>query len=343
MVPKLISAQIEIPDSPEIIFQEFLDRGWTDGLPIIPPTKQLVARAIDYIGKDPQTVIAHLPPSWGAATIEKIAVNAVMAGCLPEYLPVIIAAVGAMAEKQANMTWFQVNNHPSTPLTIINGPIAKSLKMNSGTGAFGPCFRSNATIGRAITLILLNIGGAIPGVSSMSTQGQPSRYSFCIAENEAESPWEPLHVELGFEASKNTVTVIATENPHNINDHGSNHAEELLFTIANSINKSSSNNLMGRGGNPILALCPEHAATIARDGFSKNDIRKYLFENSRVPCNRLNERIRKRFFPTFGEHESVPIYGSSQDLIIIVVGGKGKHSSYLPGAGNNWAVTKPIG
>jgi hypothetical protein len=266
-----------------------------------------------------------------------------MAGCIPEYLPVVIAAVGAMAEKQANMPWFQVNNHPSTPLTIINGPIAKILKINSGTGAFGPCFRSNATIGRAIRLVLLNIGGAVPGVSSMSTQGQPSRYTFCIAENEAQSPWEPLHVERGFEASKNTVTVIATENPHNINDHGSNHAEEILFTIANSINKSSSNNLMGRGGNPILALCPEHAATIARDGYSKNDIREYLFKNSRVPCNRLNERIRKRFFPTFGEHESVPIYGSSQDLIIIVVGGKGKHSSYLPSAGNNWAVTKPIG
>jgi hypothetical protein len=343
MVPRLISEQIELPDSPEQIFQEFLDRGWTDGLPIIPPTEEAVTRAVDYVGRDPQTVIANLPPKWGAATIEKIAINAVMAGCLPEYMPVIIAAVEAMAEKPANLTWFQVTTHPSTPLLIVNGPIVKSLKINSGTGAFGPCFRSNATIGRAIRLILINIGGSIPGLSSMSTQGQPSKYSFCIAENEAENPWEALHVERGFKPMKNTVTVIATENPHNINDHGSTNAQDLLFTIANSINKSSSNNVISQAGNPVLALCPEHAVTIARDGYSKNDIRKYLFENARVPFNRLTATTRKRFFPALKENESVPIFGASQDLMIIVVGGQGKHSSYLPSAGNNWAVTKLVG
>ena len=342
MAPKLTSEQIEMPDSPEQIYQLFLDRGWTDGLPIIPPTEELVAKAIEYTGRDPQTLITNLPPKWGAATIEKIAINAVMAGCLPEYLPVIITAVEVMAEKQVNMTFAQVTTHPNSPLTIVNGPIAKELKINSGTGVFGPCFRSNATIGRAIRLILINIGGAIPGISQMATQGQPSRYSFCIAENEAESPWEPLHVERGFEAEKSTVTVIAAENPHNINDHGSTTAAELLFTIANSINKSSSNNVISQAGNPVLVLCPEHAQTIARDGYSKNDVRKYLFENARVPYNRLTATTRKRFFPNLKENESVPRYGAAQDLIILVAGGGGKHSSYLPSAGNNWAVTKPI-
>jgi len=238
MVSRLTSKKLLIPAGPDFgekVYKEFLDRGWTDGLPVIPPTEEAVDRAVTFTGRNPQDVVASIPPRWGEATVEKIAINAVMAGCLPEYLPVIMAAIEAMAEARFNLFFVQTTTHPCAPLLIVNGPIAKNLGINCHSGAFGPYYRSNATIGRAIRLILLNIGGAIPGTGDMATQGQPCKYSFCIAENEAENPWEPLHVERGFKASVNTVTVVAAENPHNIGEHCANNAEDLLTTIVGTM------------------------------------------------------------------------------------------------------------
>ena len=140
----------------------------------------------------PSDVVATIPPCWGEATIEKIAINAVMAGCLPEYMPLIITAVEAMAEEKFRLAEIQPTTHPVAPLIIVNGPIGKQLNINSKSGYFGPCWRANATIGRVIRLVLLNIGGALPGKTDLSTQGQPSKYTYCIAENEEDSPWEPF-------------------------------------------------------------------------------------------------------------------------------------------------------
>ena len=341
-IQQLISKRIIITDSAEMIYQTFLDNGWTDGLPFIPPTEEAVAKMLTQISRDPREVVAVIPPKWGEATIEKIAINAVMAGCLPEYMPVIIAALKAMAEPRFNLSFVQPTTHPCAPLVIVNGPVAKELKINSRSGTFGPGFRSNATIGRAIRLILLNIGGAIPGDTDMSTQGQPSKFSFCIAENEDENPWQPLHVEKGYDISQSTVTVVAAENPRNINDHSSTNAVDMLSTFAGNLNAMSTNNMLGQGGNPILALAPEHAATIAREGYSKDDIKDYMFKNATLQVGRYPLSTRQRFFPNKSEDDNISLVAKKEDLIIIVVGGPGKHSSYLPSSAGNWSVTKPI-
>jgi hypothetical protein len=264
-----------------------------------------------------------------------------MAGCLPEYMPIIITALEAMTEDRFRLAEIQPTTHPVAPLIVVNGPIRKKLNINSRAGAFGPCWRANATIGRAIRLILLNIGGAFPGKFDMSTQGQPSKYTYCIAENEEDSPWEPLHVEKGFEASTSTITVIAAENPHNINEHVAINGEELLTSICNSVMTMGSNNVLFQEGTPVIALCPEHAATIAADGFSKNDVRNYIYEKSKIPLKRFYKRQIEKYYSGWDEHALIPITAHKEDLIIIVIGGAGKHSAYLP-AFLPPSVTKPI-
>lgn len=334
--------KVVLPASAQTVYEEYLRRGWTDGLPILPPTEEAVAGMIRACGMDPRRVVASLPPAWGEATVEKIAINAVMAGCRPEYLPVIVAAVEAMADESFNLTFSQATTHPACPLLIVNGPLAGALSINGSSGAFGSYHRANGTIGRALRLILLNIGGAIPGDKDMATQGQPSQFSFCIAENEAASPWPPLHADRGLAPSESAVTVVTAENPHNINDSGSTSAEELLTTIGGCLTTLGSNNFIGQGGNPVLALSPEHAETIAKDGWSKEDVKAYLFAKARVRLGRMTAFNRKRFFSDLPAEAEVPVVKEAKDLIVIVVGGPGRHSSYLPSSAGTWAVTRRI-
>ena len=344
MCSRLISEEIEVADSLEAISNLFFEKGWTDGLPIIPPTEEAVERMLAAINRDPSEVIASIPPSWGEASIEKIAINAVMAGCLPDYISLIINAVVAMCDPQVNLQGIQPTTHPVAPLLIVNGPIVKKLGINSKSGAFGPGWRSNATIGRAIRLMLMNIGGAFPGKTDMSCQGQPSKYIFCIAENEEDSPWEPLHVERGFDASTSTVTVVGVENPHNINDHDALTGEEVLSTIAGSMTTLGNNHVRGLiagYGDAIVALGPEHAATIAKSGFSKDDVRDYLYERARIPRKAFYKRAREKNHPNIDENAMIPPTVQKGNLKIIVVGGPGKHSSYLPGHTSHMA-TKAI-
>lgn len=335
--------RIVLPDSAGQVFEEYLRRGWTDGLPILPPTEEAVAEMVRAGSLNPRRVVAAIPPLGGEATVEKIAVNAVMAGCLPQYLPLLVSAVEAMADESFNLTFSQATTHPANPLLIVNGPLARTLAINGGSGVFGSYHRANGTIGRAIRLILLNVGGAIPGERDMATQGQPSQFSFCIAENEAANPWPPLHVERGCAPGDSAVTVVTAENPHNINDSGSTSAEELMTTIGGSITTIGSNNFFGQGGNPLLALCPEHAETIARNGWSKEDVKTYLFEHARAPLTRLTAFNRKRFFGDLPAETEVPIVKEAKDLLVIVVGGPGRHSSYLPSSAGTWAVTRKVG
>ncbi|MFC1934607.1 hypothetical protein ACFLXX_05645, partial [Chloroflexota bacterium] len=262
MSQRLTSEKIPVADSAEAVNNLLFEMGCSDGLPIVPPTEEAVERMLDGTSHDPAEVVATIPAMGGEATVEKIAINAVMAGCLPEYLPVIIAAVSMMGEERLGLYGMQPTTGPHAPLLIVNGPIAKELDINSKSGAFGPGWRSNATIGRAIRLILMNIGGAFPGKTDMATQGQSCKYTFCVAENEEESPWEPLHVERGFDTLTSTVTLVCTENAHNINDHPAITAEDILTTIVGSITTLGSNNVVHQCGTSVLALGPEHAATI---------------------------------------------------------------------------------
>ena len=347
VTPEVVSEKIQVADSIDTVNNLFYERGWTDGLPIIPPTEERVREMLAATGRNSQEVIATLPPRSAPATVEKIAINSVMAGCLPEYMPVLIAAVEAMAEEKFNLLGVQATTHPCSPLIIVNGPIAQKLKINGQGNAFGPGARANATIGRAIRLILLNIGGGIPIQVDKATHGQPSKYTYCAAENEEEHPWQPLHVERGFKPEDNTVTVFAAEGPHNINDHDSITGKGILMTAAATMATAGNNNLTLLKGEPILILGPEHASNVAQDGFSKEQVKDFIFEHARLPLNMLSEeniqgrRDTPEAFGEFVDSELIPV-GRREDIVILVLGGVGKHSCFVPTFGISYSVTKLI-
>lgn len=340
--------RVLVTDAPESIAQLFEARGWTDGLPFIPPTREKVAKMLAYTDRDPQEVLAILPPLWGEATLEKIAVNAVMAGCLPQYFPVVVTAVLAMSDEAFNLYAVQATTHPCSPLVFINGPLAKELNINCRYNALGQGWRSNATIGRAVRLILTNIGGGVPGVLDRATLGQPGKYSYCLAENEEENPWGPLHVERGFSKEDSAVTVFGAESPHNINDHGSITARDILKTVAHTMAVPGSNNVL-LGGEVLLLLGPEHAVTIAGDGFSKEDTKKFLFEEARVPVTYFSRGNWERFCKMrpflqdiSGDITKIPIVDRWEDIQVVIAGGAGKHSAFIPTFGATKSITRAI-
>jgi hypothetical protein len=277
-----------------------------------------------------------------------VAANAVMAGCKPEYFPLVLLALEAMAEERFNLYAIQATTHACAPLVIINGPIARELGVNAGHSALGSGTHANATIGRAVRLALVNIGGAIPGRGDMATYGSPAKYSYCAAENEAASPWEPLHVERGFPLEASTVTVIAAEPPHNINDHESLSAEGVLKTIAGNLSIPGLNDIYQPVSEPVVLFGPEHAATVAAAGYSKADVRKYLHEHARIPFNRFSDenverRLRKRKKWLNAPMDTlVPICRTPEQLTIVVIGGAGKHSAFIPTFGDTQSVTRAL-
>ena len=336
------AATFEFGGAYEEIDPHYHERGWTDGLPIVPPTEARVHAFLATTDRDPREVLGVLPPRQGEATVEKIAINAVMAGCRPEYFPVILAGVEALADPLFNLDSVQATTHPVAPLLVVNGPIAREIGLNAGYNAFGQGFRANVTIGRAVRLVLMNIGGGLPGSGDRATQGSPAKIAYCVAENEAESPWDPLHVEAGVARDVSTVTAFGCEGPHNIQDHYSNTGVGVLRTVAGAMGQAGSNNLLGRGW-PLLSLGPEHAATIAGDGFSKQKVKQFLFEHARFPLGRLGAEYRRyqieRQRVADADDTMVPIVRAAEDISIIVVGGAGKHSAWQPTFGD---ATRPV-
>jgi hypothetical protein len=330
-------------------FQVFLmERGWGDGLPAIPPTAARVARLLAGTRRAPGEVVAVLAPRLGQATVERIAVNAVLAGALPEHLPVILAAVEAVADPAFNLQAVQTTTHPCSPLVIVNGPAAARLGVNAAGNALGQGTRANAAIGRALRLVLQNIGGARPGREDRATQGHPGKYSYCCAENEAASPWEPLSVERGFSHGDSTVTVCGSEAPHNVNDHGSTTAEGILATVAGTAAIVGHNNIY-LGGEPLIVLGPEHAATVAASGWTKADFKRALWERARVPLSRFAPDNVARFAATdpeaFRDRPAgtlVPIARDWRDIMVVVAGGAGKHSVVIPTFGMTRSVTRRV-
>ena len=329
------------PGAWDEIDTQYQERGWTDGLPIVPPTERRVRELLEQTPRDPREVVGVLPPRQGEATVEKIAVNAVMAGCRAEYFPVVLAAIEALADPLFNLDSVQATTHPVATLLVVNGPIARAIGLQAGYNAFGQGFRANVTIGRAVRLVLMNVGGGLPGSGDRATQGSPAKIAYCVAENEAESPWEPLHVEAGLPAGTSTVTVFGCEGPHNIQDHYSNTALGVLLTVAGAMGQAGSNNLLGRGW-PLLSLGPEHAATIAKEGYTKQKVKDFLFEHARFPLARLGLEYRRQQIERWGVVDApdtmVPIVRRAEDISIIVAGGAGKHSSWQPtfGDGTHW-------
>ena len=342
-----VSAPVESAPDDLDRFQEWAcEVGWSDGMPVLPPTRERVARILG--ARDGARVVATLAPLNGRATLEAIAVNAALAGAGAEHLPVIVAAVRALAEPQFNLNAIQTTTHPCTPLLIVNGPAATRLGINGGPNALGQGHRANAVIGRAVRLVLQNVGGARPGREDRATLGHPGKYSYCLAENEAASPWEPLHVERGFGRDESTVTVCGSEAPHNVNDHGSTTAAALLQALAGTLAAPASNNAY-LCGEPLVILGPEHADTIAASGWSKGDLKRALWDAARVPIRAFSEENLSRFvtidrprFTGLPPEAALPPFERPDDLMVIVAGGPGKHSMVVPTFGSTRSVTVRI-
>jgi hypothetical protein len=345
----LASEVIQLEDRLEAVDAHFRERGWTDGLPIVPPTPERVLRMLDGVDADPDLVLGKIPPLWGPATVEKVAVNAVMAGCAPEAMPVLVAALEAMQEPAFNLYGVQATTHPVAPLLIVHGPAAARLGMHAGAGVFGPGHRANATLGRALRLCLLNLGGARPGAGDMATQGSPAKYTYAVAERTEASPWGPLHASLGFEADESVVTVYGGEAPHNVNDHVSQRAPGLLAVIADTAATLGSNVGWYLSQSQLLVvLGPEHAATIAEDGFGRADVQRFLHEHARIPLRRRKIggmwgiHDWPRWMDTADDDAPLPIVPGPEDVLVMVAGGSGKHSSVVPNCCFSRAVSRRV-
>lgn len=335
-------------DALDRINDYFYEQGWTDGLPIVPPTPERVERMLAGMpAHDADELIGAVPPKFGHATLRQVAVNAVMAGCKPEYLPVVVAALRAVMEPAYGLEHRQTTTHAGAPLIIVNGPIVQRLRINCGTGVFGPGWRANATIGRALRLVLVNIGGAGPGVDASQT-GHPGKYTYCIAEYEAANPWQPLHVERGFCPEQDVVTVVNAEAPHSMTENVQTEPLEIMRTFASSMATLGVNNLYSQG-HPVLALGLEHVQYLADGGLSKRDVQTALFEMARQPWGLMKNRGKSKGprFPEFvdrsDDRSMVPIINAPEDLIVIVAGGAGGKSMFMPTAGGqSLSVSKLI-
>lgn len=327
------------------------EAGWTDGLPVVPPYRHVVDEFVRSVGRDPDELIGEVPPLGGHATMERAAANAVMAGCKAEYLPVVIAALEAMLDPGFNLNGMQCSTHMATPMVVVHGPIRRELGVNCGPNVFGQGWRANATIGRAVKLLLVNVGGARPGQADKSTLGHMGKYTYCIGENEEQSPWEPLHVERGLDPSDSAVTVFGAEGPHNMGNQMQNDPFDLLTCMASMMANLGSNNpyVMGES---FVVLGPEHAAVCARAGWKKQDVRQFLFDTARVEHGRLKlggvygaETDKYNIWPRWIDRRRddvmVPVCRRPQEIAIVVAGGPGKHSAYIPGWGSR-SVTRKI-
>jgi len=335
----LQATRLEVTTSPADMQDWFESQGFTDGLPVVPALPELVQAMAEGSGLAAGTELGTLMPSGATVTVEKLAINAVMAGCRPAYMPVLVAAVRAVTQSQFNLAAIQATTHPVAPLIMVNGPIRASIGMNSGGNAFGQGNRANATIGRALRLLMINIGGGVPGKTDMSTLGSPAKYGFCAAENEEANPWEPFHVEHGLQPGDSAVLAHASEAPHNVQDHSSDNAGELLHTFATSIATLGSNNSWG--GELLIVFGPEHARILANGGLSKNDVRAELQRRARMQLSAMGPKLRaflrnRRPSTDVGpEVQEIPYFDDPSQILIMVAGGAGLHSMLIPSLGGS--------
>jgi len=341
------AALFEAPEDLEAINRLYHERRWSDGLPVVPPTVERVQRMLAGTRRPLGAIVASIAPGFGTATVERVAINAVMAGCAPGHLPVVIAAVEAVAAPEFNLQGMQATTNPAAVWIIVNGPVARRLGVNGSFNCLGQGTPANAVIGRALRLVLQNVGGALPGEMDRATHGQPGKYSFCCAENEEANPWEPLHVERGFRRDASTVTVVGAEGTMNMNTH-TKEAGELLRAIAETMQHPPSNEYC-YGSEPWLILSPEHAEILSAGGLAKSEVKRRLWELSRMPAGRMTAkdllRVKAARTGELGEIRAdtlLPIARHPEDIGVIVAGGPGTHSVYVPCYGNSRAVTREI-
>ncbi|MCE2513119.1 MAG: hypothetical protein J4F50_11350 [Acidimicrobiia bacterium] len=333
-------------DDPDAVRDAYAARGWGDGLPLVAPTPQRVDAMLTGCEGDPDEPIATLPPRSGVATRRAIAVNAVLAGCRPEHMPVLVAAVWALTRPEVNLRGVNATTHPVAPLLIVHGEIARSGGYNAGLGAFGPGNAANAATGRALRLILLHVAGAGPGSGDASTQGGPAKYTYCVAENLGESPWGGYAASVGVTAPS-AVTVHCGEAPHNVHDMESAGPAPILDKVASAMASLGSNNMPVSSGEFFVMLCPEHAAACAAAGWTRSHVASYLHERARMRTGDLRDAFALRAWAPWQEaldnDEPMPVTEHPGNIRIVVVGGPGKHSSVIPSWGMTRSATVPVG
>lgn len=339
----LQSTRYEVTNALEAI-EFYYSKGWTDGLPLVPPTESSIRAMLDVAGLKPGDEIISIEHRQVSVTAEKVAINSVMAGCRPVDMPIIVTALEAMGDPRWGYHGPATSTGGSAVFLLVNGPIARELGINCGDNLFGPGWRSNATIGRAIRLVMRNVIGTLPGGLDRSTLGHGGKYTFCIAENEEESPWPPVHVERGFRPEQNTVTAFAALAPHQFYNQLSNSAEGVLTTACAHMRFSA-----GVGMQPqyVLVIAGEHMRVIAQDGWSKDDIKRFCFkctQSSYAELKRINVKPGK--ITQEDETRMQPLVPSPEDFIVVAAGSRaGAFSSFIPGWGRKGmseSVTKEI-
>jgi hypothetical protein len=315
---------------------EFLfDQGLSDGLPVVPPTPERVVRMLGGTKRDPSEVVAVVPPNLAPASVEKVAINAVMAGCRPEYLPVVLAALEAVCTDEFNMhgvlatTWF------ATPALIVNGPVRRRIGMNSEMNCLGQGSRANATIGRAVQLVVRNVGGGRPGEVDRSTLGHPGKFTLCFAENEERSRWDPLHVERGFDPDVSTVTVFAGSGPVGFMDQLARDGRSLATSYGLAL-AAVGHPRVPFQGEIVVIVPPEHVDTFARDGWGKDRIREQIQKTTSRPLREWSrdddcaEGVPPAIVERLGPETPVSKFRDPADIVLVVAGGEaGKFGAYL--------------
>lgn len=321
-------------------FEYFFDLPWSDGLPVVTPTADRIAGMLAGTTRAPEEVIGDIPPLNNQATVESVALHAVMAGCKPAYLPVVLGALEALLVPRFNLIGIQATMFSGGPLLILNGPYAKTIGVHAGSGCFGPGFRANASIGRAIRLIMMNLGGGLPGVSDMSTFGSPSKFTYCVRENEEHSPWPSLSADFGFKADEDVLTVFNAEPPRIAMDDVSSKPDGVLTTIASTMCTMGTTNAYTRV-NWGIVVAPDHVDILEKGGLTRADVKREIFERARMPLGLLKQGGRYRGpelsrWPDWVDHGDddfqVPMVHEPDDILLFVAGGSpGPSSLVIPG------------
>lgn len=342
-----MKALLAAPD--ESAAQETLHAlGCTDGLPVIVPTPARVARMVLASGQDADFELGEMGPAYGIATVEKVAVAAVMAGCLPDHFPVVVAAVRAVCQARFDLGEMQGTTHCIAPLIVVNGPARAAGGYAAGFGALGPGHRANLTTGRALRLAMINIGGARPGQSDMAIHGSPAKLALCLAEDEEASPWPPLHTSFGYAPEQSAVTVLGVEGPHSAlfsGDHGDPAAATALLDVLAAViaNRGSNNLYLGGRAAVAVILNPEHAALLASVGMTRATVQQALAERA---CAPRAELVRLNPKMLVGTEASIPAVRDWRNVHVLIGGAPGLYSVVLPswsaGPHGNLAVHEAV-
>ena len=324
--PAIAAAMAARPDDDEM--EEMFERGWTDGLPVVPPTSERVEKMLGSFLAD--TSLGQVPPAMGEATLERLAACAVLAGCRPEYFPVVVAAGKAALDGRFNLHGQAVTTQPAGQLIVVNGPVRHELGMNSGMGVLGPGNRANLTIGRALRLMIELTGGGMPGTLDRSTLGQMGKIGFCIAEDEEVSPWSPLHVERGFGPAQSVVTLIGCDAPLSISDHRSRTPEDLAYILAWAAASTWSTNWWPLTEPSVFIICPEHAEMFRAHGWTKPRLREYMFEVVHKSAKDLSRGETTPHVHRSDPDAQINKWASPEQIILLVAGGEaGRYSAVL--------------